>query len=88
MFEKIYKYIDQKGLAAMVTIKRLAGVAPKVNRRNPLQAGKAAHKQGMQPALETHARYHHKSKTGVSVALQKGLMSSKNSFKRVREFIF
>ena len=64
--------------AAMLTIKRLAGVAIEVNlREHPScmflpSANKAAHS-----GFETQ-RCHQKSKTGVSVALQKGLVSSKN----------
>ena len=57
--------------AAMLAVKRLAGVAPEVHLRNPLQAGKGAHKQGIHPGYETQSRYHQKSKTGVSVAPQK-----------------
>ena len=32
------KYVDQKGSAAMLDIKRSAGVAPNMNLRNPLHA--------------------------------------------------
>ena len=66
-------------LAAMLATKRLAGVTPEVNLREcvihtPLpSANKAAH-----PGFETQRRHHQKSKTGVSVAPQNGLMSSKN----------
>ena len=35
----MYKYVDQKGLAAMLAIKRLAGVTQEVNLRNSLHAG-------------------------------------------------
>ena len=37
--------------------------------------------QGIHPGFETQGRHHQKSKTGVSVAPQKGLMSSKNFLK-------
>ena len=63
--------IWRKGLAAMLAIKRLAGVTPKVNLRKctshrPLpSANKATHS-----VFET-MRIHHKSKTAVSVASQK-----------------
>ena len=40
----ICKYVDQKGLAAMLITKRSAGVAPEVNLRNPLHTGDQAHK--------------------------------------------
>ena len=33
--------------------------------------------KGIHPGFENQARHHQKSKTGVSVALQKGLMSAK-----------
>ena len=37
-----YKYVGQIGLAAMLAVKRLAGVAPEVNLRNSVQARKHA----------------------------------------------
>ena len=57
-----------------------AGVVPEVNLRNSWHAGKKACKQGIHPGFETQGRRHQKSKTGVSVAPRKGLMSSKNFF--------
>ena len=66
------------GSAAMLAAKRSVGVAPEVNLRQnvtrmpPPNSNKAAHS-----GFETQRRRHQKSKTGVSVALQKGLMSSK-----------
>ena len=65
--------------------KRSAGVAPEVNLREHIShmtlpsADKAAHS-----GFETQGRCHQKPKTGVSVAPQKGLMSSKN-FKKEEE---
>ena len=53
--------MGENGSAAMLAAKRLAGVAPE-----------AAHS-----GFETQRRRHKKSKTGVSVTPQKGLMSSK-----------
>ena len=35
----MYIYVDQNGFAAMLAIKMLADVAPKVNLRNPLHMG-------------------------------------------------
>ena len=61
----------------MLAAKRSAGVAPEVNLRNLLCAGEEARKRGIHPGFETQERHHQKSKTGVSVAPQKGLMSSK-----------
>ena len=69
----------------MLATKRSAGTAPESNLREyitsmpPLSANKDAHS-----GFETQKRRHHKSKTGVSVAPQKGLMSYKN-FKKKRK---
>ena len=51
---------------------------------DPLHAGVEADKQGIYPGFETQCRHHQKSKTGVSLAPQKGLVSSKNFFKKVK----
>ena len=70
------RYVEENGLAAMLATKRSAGVAPEVNLRKcirhiPLPSvNKAA-----DPGFETQRRCRQKSKTGVSVAPQKGLMS-------------
>ena len=72
----VCKYVDQRGLATMLTAKWSAGFAPEVNPRNSLHTGKKAHKWGILPGSETHSRCHQKSKTGISVAPQKGLVSS------------
>ena len=61
----------------MLVLKRSAGVAPEVN---PLHAGDEC-KKGIHHGFKTQDRRHQKSKTGVSVAPQKGLMSSKIFFK-------
>ena len=72
-------YVDQKGLAAMLAIKRTAGITPEVNLRNSLHEGNKACKQGIRPDFETQGRLYKKSNpgSGISVAPQKGLMSSK-----------
>ena len=76
--------MEEDGLAAMLAANRLAGVAPEMNLREcvthmPLpRVNKATHS-----GFETQRRHHQKSKTGVSVASQKGLMSSKLFFKKV-----
>ena len=73
------RYVEEIASAAMLAAKRLAGIVPEVNLREhitytPLQSmNKAAHF-----GFETQRRCHLKSKTGVSEAPQKGLMSSKN----------
>ena len=36
------KYMDQKGLAAMLTLKQSAGVTSEVNLRNPLHTKKGS----------------------------------------------
>ena len=67
----------------MVATKRLAGVAPEMNLREPAlctslsSVNKAAHS-----GFETQRRCQQKSKTGVSMAPQKGLGSYKNYFKK------
>ena len=43
-----------------------------------LRAREKARKRGIHPGFETQGRCHQKSRTGVSVAPRKGLMSSKN----------
>ena len=75
------RYVEEISLAAMPATKRLAGVKPEVNLGEtctpPSSANKAAHS-----GFETQRRHHQKSKTGVSVAPQKGLMSSKIFLKK------
>ena len=75
------RYVEEISLAAMLATKRLAGVKAEVNLREtctpPSSANKAAHS-----GFETQRRHHQKSKTGVSVAPQKGLMSSKIFLKK------
>ena len=75
----ICRYVEEIGLAAMLAAKRLASVAPVVNLREcvtctPLpNTNKVAHS-----GFETQIRCQKKSKIGVSVAPQKGLMSFKD----------
>ena len=77
-----HRYVEEIGSAVMLAAKRSAGVTPEVNLREhvtflPLPStNKAAHS-----GFETQRRHNQKSKTGVSVAPQKGLMSSKFFFK-------
>ena len=59
---------------SLLAVKKLAGVASKVNLRNPLHTVYKAHKQGTNPGFETQERRHQKYKTGVSVAPQRVLM--------------
>ena len=73
----VNRYVDENGSAAMLAGKRLAVVALDVNFREyvicmpPPSLNKAAHS-----GFETQRRHHQKSKIGLSVAPQKGLMSS------------
>ena len=76
----VCKYMDENGLVAMLATKRSAGVAPEVNLRISLCAGDKAHKRN-HTGFETQGICHEKSKIGVSVAPQKGLMSSKKILK-------
>ena len=70
----------------MLATKRLVGVTPEVNLREyitcmPLPSeNKAAHS-----GFETYRKHHQKSKTAVSVAPQKGLMSSKIFLKKEKK---
>ena len=64
----------------MLTSIQSAGVAPEVNLRNSLHAGDKVRKQGLHPGFETQVRLYQKSKTRVSVAPRKGLLSSQKFF--------
>ena len=78
----ICKYVDQNDSAAMMAAKKSAGVTPDMNLRNTLHTGNKACKQGIHPGFETHDGRHQKSKTGVSVAPQKGTLSSEKFLKK------
>ena len=73
----------------MLAAKMLAGVAPEVNLRGrithvlPLSVNKASHS-----GFETHGRCHQKSKIGLSVVPQDGLMSSKIFLKNLERHHF
>ena len=71
----ICKYVDQKGLAAMLTSIQSAGVTPEGN-LSITQVRK--HVKGIHPGFETQGRHHQKSKTGVSVVPRKILKSFQN----------
>ena len=74
------RYMEEIILTAMLAAKMSAGVAPEVNLGEFVihihlpSVNKAATLAG----FEAQERCHQKSKTKVSVALQKGLMSFKN----------
>ena len=79
-----HRYMEENGLAAILAAKRLAGVAPEVSLRrcvtcmSPASMNKVAHS-----GFETQRRHHQKSKTGVLMVPQKGLMSSKIFLKKL-----
>ena len=70
----ICKYADQKGLAATLThtVSRCCTIGESED-----HTGEKPHKEGIYPGFETLDRGHQKSKTGVSVAPQEGLVSFK-----------
>ena len=72
----VRKYADRNGSAAVLAAKRSAGIAPEANLRNPLRAGDETRRQGDPPSFVNFG-LQQKSKTGVSVAHYKGLVSSK-----------
>ena len=61
----------KNGSAAMLVIKRSAGVALEVNLRNALHTGKETSKWRIHPGCETQDRHHQKHLTGVTVIPQK-----------------
>ena len=73
----IYKDVDWKGSAAMLTSVQSAGVTAEVNLKIT-QARKDA--KGIHPGFKTKGRHHPKSKTRVLVAPRKGPMSAKFFF--------
>ena len=70
----VYKYVDQKGLVAMLTIKRSESVTPEVNLRNLLHKGDETQKQGINPGIEIQDR--NRGTNGPT----RGLTYSKNYF--------
>ena len=85
-----FEEMQRTRLSEMLAVKRSVGVTPEVNLRNPLHAGEETCKRGIHSGFETQGRRHQKSKTGVSVAPQKGLGSSENLFLKTKKkkFIF
>ena len=56
-----------------------------MNLSNPLHLSEEAHKWGFHPGFETQGGRHRKSKIGVSVQPQKGLMYTKKMFLKKRK---
>ena len=67
----------------MLPDKSSAVVTLEVNLDNPLHANNKACEQGIHPGFQMEDRHHQKSKTGVSVAPQKGLKSPKHFFEKI-----
>ena len=63
--------------------KRSAGNAPQLNLRNLLPVDDETCKKEIHYGFETQGRHHQRSKIGISVAHQKGLMSSKIILKKI-----
>ena len=78
----VCKYVVQIGLATMLATKRSAGVTPDLNLRNPLHLGDKTPKQGNPPWLWSPGQMLPEAQNGLSVAPEKGLMSSKNFFQK------
>ena len=75
------RYVLQNGSAAMLATKRLAGIALEVNLREHVTHTPAPNMNKVFcSGFKTQRRCHQKSKTGLSVAPLKGLMSFKYFF--------
>ena len=78
-----HRYVEENSLATILVAKRSAGATLEMNLREwvthtlPPSANKAVYS-----GFETQNRCHQKSKTGVSVTPQKGLMSCKRNLKK------
>ena len=70
-----------KWLVAMLAVKRLPGVTPEVNLRQQHKPPPSTN-EAAQSGFETQRIHHKQSETVVSLAPQKGLMSSKFFFKK------
>ena len=75
--KKVFKFEDQKDSAAMLAVKSSAGVAPEVNLRISLHAGKEV------PGFETQDTHHQVQNTGISGSTKRTdvLQLKKKSFK-------
>ena len=80
----VHRYMEENGLATILAAKISAGVTPEVSLKKhvthmPLPNMKRAAYSG----FETQRRHHQKSKKGISVAPQKGLLMPSNFFKMI-----
>ena len=78
------KYVGQSGSAAMLAIKRLAGVAPEVNLRNSMQARKHASESTL--ALKPRADVTRSSKQGYQWPHKKDMCPPKSKKKQKKKF--
>ena len=70
----------ENGSGNMLTTKRSASVAPEMNiREHVMHMPLPSANKGVNSDSEIQSRHHRKSKTGLSIALQKGLMLSKKN---------
>ena len=69
-------YIEENDSVAMLAAKRLSGGVPEMESQGICLPPSSINKIACS-VFETQRRCHHKSKTGVPVAPQKGIMSSK-----------
>ena len=80
-----HRYVEENGSATMLTTKRSAGVTTEVNLKHHVTCMPLPSMSTLQShfGFETQRGHHQKSKTGVSVVPQKGLMSLKNLNKNI-----
>ena len=74
------KYVGQSGSAAMLAVKRLAGVAPEVNLRNSMQARKHASESTL--ALKPRADVTRSPKQGYQRPHKKDMCPRKKNKKK------
>ena len=68
----------------MLVVKRLVGVAPEVNLKNPLCTGDETCKQGIHYGFKTQNRRHQRSKTGIFMSpTKKDLCPPKKQFQKL-----
>ena len=73
-----HRFVEEISTVAMLAAKRLAGVTPEVNlREHETHTSQPSMNKATHSGFETQRRHHQKFKTGVSVAPQKTLISSK-----------
>ena len=71
-----------KKFGCHASLQESARIIPEMNLRNSLHTGDETGKWGIHPALEIQGRRHQKSRTGLSMTSEKGLMPYKNFLKQ------